>query len=125
MSAPCRCLWSLHALPTPSFLRPSANYPNSAGGCISFLLEPRLSTTDAALPGTTEGPVCGHGHISGLAKTDQILLGKIRVALNLQRESQLTKKIQTNRTSGNRARINVSALSLRSYMTRACEVTGH
>lgn len=43
------------------------------------------------LPGTPEGLVGSHGHISGLAEADQILLSEIWVALNLQRESQLTR----------------------------------
>lgn len=78
---------------------------------LQLLLEPRLTASDAVLPGTAEGPVRSHGHVSGLAETDQVLLGQIRVALNLRRESQLTKKIQSNRMSGNRPCMTVLAVT--------------
>ena len=52
------------------------------------------------LPGTPEGLVSSHGHISGLAEVDEILLSKIWVALNLQRESQLTKEHLDHWTAG-------------------------
>lgn len=55
---------------------------------------PPTPTTDTPPPGTAEGPVGCHGHISGLAKVDQTLLGKIRVALDLKGEAPLTEKIQ-------------------------------
>lgn len=74
---PARCAPGRHA------------FPRSPRGLVS------PGTDPAPLPGAAEGPVRSHGHASGLAEADQVLLSEVRVALDLRGQAPLTEAART------------------------------